>query len=365
MPKRIGYLYEKVIDPDSCAQAVIEMTRGKHKNRRAMIMRENAAIYGKNLANDLASGRWVPAPYKEHTVQDGTHKKERRIKVPCLRDQAVHHAIMRITTPYIERRNYFYNCGSLPGAGQIRATRAMRRWMSGHKVMKYCVQLDIRHFYENCPHWAVMQALGRIFKDKRFLDLHRRILASMGDGLAIGFYPSQWYANLVLMWVDFRIKQKIIPECRYVRYMDDMCILGNNKRKLHRARDAIALELAALGMTLKRNHRLFKIGSGGVQFLSYRFFKGYTLLKKELMYRISRGIRRALVTKTLHRALSAISYVGLLKHCDSYNFRLARVYPLIKINRLRRFISHENRAGRIAGSLQSRCDRQPRADHLL
>lgn len=352
MPKRVGYLYEKVIDADNCTKAVAEMTKGKHKNRRAMIMREKAAEYGKRLADDLASGNWTPSPYKAHTIKDGPHKKERHIKVPCLRDQAAHHAILRVTAPYIERRNYFYNCGSIPGAGQIRATRAMRRWMAGHKIMKYCVQLDIRHFYENCPHQAVMAALERMFKDKRFLDLHRKILTSMGDGLAIGFYPSQWYANLVLMWVDFQIKQRILPECHYVRYMDDMCILGNNKRKLHRARDAIAEHLASVGLTLKSNHRLFKIGSGGVQFLSYRFFKGYTLLKKKLMYRITKGIKQAAKIKTLHRALSAVSYLGLLKHCDSYNYRLTRVYPLIKIKRLRRFISHENRIRRIAGSIQ-------------
>ena len=343
MPKRIGYLYEKVIDEKNCIRATIEMTKGKQKNRKAMSIRENADKYGKIIADELASGNWIPRPYKEHTIQDGFRKKERHIKVPCLHDQAIHHAIMRITAPYIVKRNYFYNCGSIPYAGQIRATRAMQRWMRQKKIIKYCQQLDIHHFYETCPHWAVMNALRRIFKDKRFLALHQKILDSMGEGLAIGFYPSQWYANLVLMWVDFEIKQRILPGCKYVRYMDDMCILHNNKRKLHRAREAISELLADLGLMLKRNYQVYKIQGRGVQFLCYRFFYGYTVVKKSLMYRISRKMKKARRSPTLHNALSVISYMGILRHCNSYNYRKSRVYPFVSIAKCKGVISLENR----------------------
>ena len=199
--------------------------------------------------------------------------------------------------------------------------------------MKYCVQLDVHHFYENLPTLGCYGRAGNgCSRISTFLDLHRTILASMGDGLAIGFYPSfamvrqSWY----LMWVDFRIKQRrssleLPLRAVHGRYVHPWAITSG---KLHRARDAIALELAALGMTLKRNHRLFKIGSGGVQFLSYRFFKGLHLAEKGVDVPHLQGYQAREFTKTLHRALSAISYVGLLKHCDSYNFRLARVYPL-------------------------------------
>jgi RNA-directed DNA polymerase len=343
MPKRIGYLYEQVIDEKNCIRAVIEMTKGKQKNRKAISIRENAEKYGKEIAEEIAKGAWIPKPYKEHIIQDGYRKKERHIKVPCLRDQAVHHAIMRVAAPYIVKRNYFYNCGSIPYAGQIRASRAMQRWMRQKKIIKYCQQLDIRHFYETCPHWAVMNALKRIFKDKRFLALHQKILDSMGDGLAIGFYPSQWYANLVLMWVDFEIKQNILPGCKYVRYMDDMCILHSNKRKLHRAREAIANLLSGLGLTLKRNYQVYKIQGRGVQFLSYRFFYGYTLLKKNLMYRISRKMKCAARNPTLHNAMSVISYMGILKHCNSFNYRSRYVYPYITIQKCKGVISRESR----------------------
>lgn len=346
MPKRTGFLYERVISASNCAKATVEMTKGKSHNKRAMSMRENADKFGEIIAAELANDTWNPKPYKEHIVEE--NRKKRNIKVPCLHDQAVHHAVMRVTSPFIEKRNYYYNCGSIPGAGQMRATRAMKRWMNKKNICKYAEQLDIRHFYETCPHWAVMQALERIFKDKRFLAMHHKILCSMGSGLAIGFYPSQWYANLVLMWVDFKIKQTIYPGCRYVRYMDDMCLLANNKRKLHKAREKIVDALKAIGMKLKHNYQVFKIGLSGVKFLSYRFYRGYTLVRKKLMLRISRKVKQSGRTPTLHNALSVVSYLGILRHCDSYRFLSKWVYPRISIRKYRRIISDENRTQRNA-----------------
>lgn len=348
MPKRIGYLYEQVISEANCIQATYEMTKDKNHNKKAMRIRRNSEAYGRRIASELSEGRWAPRPYNEHIIVEGIRKKTRNIKVPCLHDQAVHHAILRVTIPHVMKRNYFYNTGSIPGAGQTRATRAMQRWMRRKKIFRYAGQFDIHHFYETCPHWAVMKALERIFKDKRFLALHRRILDSMGEGLAIGFYPAQWYANIVLIYVDNQIKQRLLPKCKYVRYMDDMVILHNNRRKLKRAREELDRILRTMGMRLKRNWKVFRIGSHGITFLSYRFFRGYTLLKKALLYRITRKIKKTSYQLNLHNAQSVMSYMGTLKHCNSYNYRKAHVYPKVSIKKCKGVISYESRKRRYA-----------------
>lgn len=345
MPKRIGFLYEQVVSPDNCIKAVREMARSKPKIKRAQYMKTNAEQFGYRLSAQLSSGEWNPRPYHTKTIIDGIRKKERHIKIPCLWDQCVHHALMQITAPYIERRNYFYNCGSIPGAGQIRATRAIKRWMASKKLIKYGETLDIYHFFESCKAWVVMEALERFFKDKKFLALHRLVLRSMGDTLAIGFNVSHWYANLVLAYIDNQIKQRILPDCKYVRYMDDMLLLHNNKRKLHRAREAIQKLLQRYELNLKPNWQVYKIQNRGVTFLSYRFFYGYTLMRKRLMYRISKMMRAVsrLRVITFHDAASAISYLGILKHCNSYNFRKKWVYPYIKIKKCKGVIKNETR----------------------
>lgn len=348
MPKRTGFLYEQVISVENCIAAVKEMTKGKGKNKRAAIMKEKAVEYGGKVSKMLTEGTWRPSPYKMHTIKEGVRKKERNIKVPCLIDQVVHHAVLRVTSPHIMRRNYYYNCGSIPGAGQKRAVDAMKRWMNSEENNKYCAQFDVRKFYDTCPHVAVMAALKRIFKDEKFLALHQMILNSMDDGLAIGFYPSQWYANLVLARVDFDIKQTIYPGCHYVRYMDDMCLLASNKRKLHKARLSVSASLLRCGLAIKWNYKVFKVGSGFVPFLSYRFYRGYTLLKKVLMYRITRKARTYRRNGTPHNAKAMMSYLGLVKHCDGWTFLIQRVLPIVNLKKCKGVISHESRNQRNA-----------------
>lgn len=353
MPKRIGHLYEQVISVENCISATAEMTKGKNHNKKAMRIRKNAAEYGLRLRNEIAEGRWVARPYNEHVIEDGHRKKKRLIRVPCLHDQAVHHAVMRVMIPHILKRNYFYNCGSIPKAGQMRAIKAMKKWMGRSKSYKYCGQFDIHKFYESCPHWAVMNALKRIFKDKKLLALNEQILESMGSGLAIGFYPAQWYANIVLMSLDTEITEKALPGCKYVRYMDDICILHNNKRKLHKTKTIIELLLKGIGLKLNPKWRIFKIGISGVTFLSYRFFYGYTLMKKNLMYRVSRKIKKTSKNMSLQNSQAIASYIGLLKHCNSHNYKVNRVYQILSIKKVKEVISHASRIRNNAAVFQN------------
>lgn len=345
MPKRVGFVYDLTVSRDNCITAIREMARSKPKLKRAQYMKAHAEEFGETLSEQLSTDTWKPRPYREKTIKDGMRMKERHLKIPCLWDQCVHHAVVQVLAPYIQRRNYFYNCGSIPGAGQIRATRAMRRWMASKKILRYGMSLDIEHFFENCKAEIVMKALSRIFKDKKFLALNRKILASMGDELAIGFTVSHWYGNLVLMYIDFAIKQRIIPGCKYVRYMDDMVLLANNKRQLHKAKEAIEKLLNERDLKLKGNWQIYKIEGRGVTFLSYRFFHGYTIMRKRLMYRISKRAKKMRKYKHLspHEAASMLSYLGTLKYCDSYNFKKKYWLPYVNIKKCKGVVRNEMR----------------------
>ena len=49
-------------------------------------------------------------------------------------------------------------------------------------------------------------------------------------GLPIGFYTSQWFANWFLQPFDHYVKEELKAKC-YVRYMDDIVILGANVKE--------------------------------------------------------------------------------------------------------------------------------------
>ena len=65
----------------------------------------------------------------------------------------------------------------------------------------YCLKLDIRKFYPSINHEKLKQILARKIKDKSLLQLLSEIIDS-ADGVPIGNYLSQFFANLYLTYFD-------------------------------------------------------------------------------------------------------------------------------------------------------------------
>ncbi len=343
MPQRIGFLWEKMYTEENCIEAERVMAKNKKKNRMAKHIGEHPEKYGATLYVKLPDYQFHP--YREVYIQDSYKGKTRHLKIPCLEDQAAMQAWLNIATPYIERRNYFFNCGSIPKAGQTRAVNALKGWLKVKKPPKWGGITDIRKFYDTCPHWVVMKGLKRIFKDPKFLAFAGKILAAMSDngiGLAIGFPVSHWFANVALMEIDHELK-RTFPDVHFTRFMDDIALCSRNKRHLRKAIFYLGKWLRKHEMKLKDSWQVFPIKVRGITFLSYRFFHGYTLLTKKLMCRISRKMKRAARNLSIHMAQGIMSYIGIMKHCDSYHFRQSHVYPYVIPKKCRRMISNESK----------------------
>ena len=237
MPKRIGHLWEQMVTPENCIRAEIEMCRNKHTRRKVQRIKDNIDTYGVALYRKLSSNNYSFHKPREMDINESYKRKTRHLKIPCLEDQAAMQAWLNIATPYIVRRNYYYNCGSIPGGGQSRAVNGLKRKLAGRNPPRYAITTDIRKFYDTCPHAAVISGLRRIFKDERFIDFARQIMNSMSDngiGLAIGYPVSHWFANVALMSIDHDLA-RLFPDVWHVRYMDDTTFVGNNKRHLRKA----------------------------------------------------------------------------------------------------------------------------------
>ena len=109
--------------------------------------------------------------------------------------------------------------------------------------------------------------------------------------------------------------------------MDDLIILGSTKQELHELREDIALYLKTLGLELKKNWQVFPTKTRGVDYVGYRSFYGYTLLRKatkKRMKKATRVIQRRVDCKqdlTSKNLGAYASYNGILKHCSSFRLR--------------------------------------------
>lgn len=73
---------------------------------------------------------------------------------------------------------------------------------------KYCLKLDIRKFYPSLNHDILKGIIRKKIKDEDLLWLLDEIIDS-ADGVPIGNYLSQFFANLYLAYFDHWVKEEL------------------------------------------------------------------------------------------------------------------------------------------------------------
>ena len=240
---------------------------------------------------------------------------------------------------------YDYCCASIRGRGLLYGVKYIRKIIvRDRKNTKYCLKLDIKKFYPSINKEILKKKFRKVIKCGDTLDLIDLIIDSSKSGVPIGNYTSQWFANFYLQDLDHYIKEKLkVPY--YIRYMDDMVLFHRNKKELHKIRIAIQDFLNKEDLKLKENWQLFKLDSRPLDFLGYRFYRGYTTLRRANFLRIKRRVKRVFKKQKINYedASAIISYCGWLKHCNSYNYRQKYIRPYISIKKCKEVVSNESR----------------------
>ena len=358
--KRVGNLYEPICSTENILNAI--RCAAKHKASRYNVQRVLAdpERYAAMVRRQLLDKSFKPCPAKTMLVRDSPSGKVREIQIPrFFPDQIIHWALMIQLKPVLMRGMYAHTCGSVPGRGQAHGQRYLRRWLDrDRKGTKYCLKMDISKFYQNVNHEILKAMFRRVLKDPEALWLIDTIVDSGPSGLPIGNYTSQWFANFFLQGLDHFIKQQLRVKY-YVRYVDDLVLLGPNKRKLHKARQDIALYLSALQLTLKDDWQVFPIKHRFIDFLGFRFYRCHTTLRARNALRIRRRVARVARRKKISRkdACAVISYLGIVTNSDSAGYRQKYIDSQVNIKRLKEVIRNESRITDSAREGQSRAAR--------
>ncbi len=334
--KRVGNIYSKITSKENIARAFSNAAKRKHERRVVKDIMNNLNYYINDVQQMLVNKTYIPNPYIILKIQDGTRKKERIIFKPKFYpDQIIHWALMQQIEPIIMKGMYDLCCASVKNRGILRASRYLKRILvNDRKNTKYCLKLDIKKFYPSLDKEILKQKFRKKIKDNDVLYLLDMIIDSSEDGVPIGNYTSQWFANFYLQDLDHYIKEKLQVKY-YVRYMDDMLLFHRNKKELHKIRLAINEFLVKEHLRIKENWQLFKVDSRPLDFIGYRFYRGYTTLRDSNFLRIKRRIKKVYKKKkmTYLDACAIISYVGWLKHCDSNMFKNKYLNPYINIKK--------------------------------
>jgi hypothetical protein len=137
-----------------------------------------------------------------------------------------------------------------------------------------------------------MSIIRRKIKDPDVLWLLDDIVHSFpgGRNAPIGNFCSQWFGNLYLNELDHYVKSTLRVR-DYLRYCDDFCLFSNDKAELADAREKIREFLDSRLKLRYSKCDVFPV-SHGVDFLGYRHFDNYVLLRKATARRVIRRLAR-------------------------------------------------------------------------
>ncbi len=325
--KRVKNLFSKIISDENLEKAIKEVNK-THRwyhypdkpNKTVLWVESTTKDRIKELRVIIENG-FIPSPTTKKTRYDNNARKWREIYEPRLwPDQYVHHALIQVLEPVMMRGMDRWCCGSIKGRGAHYGIKQIKKWMKNDKSgTKYCLEADIRHFYDSLTPSVVITRMKQLIKDYKTLDLIERIIK---DGIQIGAYCSQWFANTFLQPLDHWLREELKVK-HYIRYMDNFTIFSNRKRNLRKVKEYMRVWLEEHLLVLKSNWQIFNCDTRLPNALGYKFGRGYTLLRKHALLNLKKQLKAFYWLRERGRkiplklAQGLLSRLGMLKHCNS------------------------------------------------
>lgn len=256
--KRVGGLFDAITEVGTLTAAAWRAARGKRERPEVRGFLSRLEAETSQLSRALRDDTFRFGAYRSFAIRD---PKTRTIHAPPFADRVLHHALIAVAGPVIERGAIAHSYACRAGRGQHAALRQARRWAS---AADWFFKADVRKFYDSVEHARLRGMLGRRLRERRLLRLFDHLLASYatapGKGLPIGALPSQYLGNFYLDPVDHWIQQTLRP-AGYLRYMDDLLLFGG-AAELAAARAALPGVLAGYGLELKHGGILNRCALG-------------------------------------------------------------------------------------------------------
>lgn len=329
--KRLNNIYSKVYHMDNLLLACKKAKKNKYKLKELQLFENNKKQLLQELQYNLQNKTFKTSKYKMYNIIDKGKNRE-IYDLPFYPDRIVHWALMLQIENMFLNHFIFDTYAAIPRKGGHLAIKRIQKVLSyEHKEDIYCLKLDIQKFFPSIDQKILINLLTKKIKDPDLMWLLSEIIHSIPKGIPIGNYCSQYFGNFYLSFFDHWCKEELNLK-NYYRYMDDIIILNKDKHELHRIKNKIEVYLKTqLNLNIKKNWQVFPVHKTGIDFIGYRLFGEYTLLRKRTAKNMKSKLRRLLNTSSPLSSsdISCVqSYHGWILPCNSYNLYKTYIKPL-------------------------------------
>ena len=363
--KRKNVLYENMISYNNIL-SVYKKIKNSTKNKKEVYNYE--LNLNQNLLDTLFSLSKSTYVFSNYNIFLVREPKYRLIMSESFPDKVVNHLFSKYVLSYALQSTLINsNVATRKDKGSKEAYRLFIKYTNKliyEKKKNYVLKIDISKYFYNINHNILMNMVSEKIKDERVLNMLKVILDTTdndyinktilsvvnreiykvnklnistsekeklinelksiplyrkGYGLPIGNMSSQILAVFFLNKVDHFIKEKL--GCKYyIRYMDDLVILGNDKEELKNVFENVSKYIESFDLNVNNKSGIYSL-SDGVNFLGYNFrvFNNKLIIRyrSDTIKRVNKRLKNLKVYDNEMYLKSVASYKGYFLLCNT------------------------------------------------
>lgn len=344
----IRNVYYEITSFHTLMIADTHVSKGKRENTERLRFYDNREGNLEEISTLLRAGKVPKVEYHSFYVYV---PKVRKVIFIDYWSKVVQRGIYDVLNPKICRTFIEHTYACVKGRGQLAAMEQLYTWMRETRTSGtewYYYKFDVAKFFYRIDHEILMDICRKKIDDPRTVDLlgyyinndavpfgmpldanqltitEEQMLYDLG--IPIGGGLSHMLGNMYLDPLD-QFCKRVLGIKRYIRYMDDIIILDNDKERLKeygRRMTQFLEERLHLNFNNKTALRPVRVGC---EFVGFVIYNDHVILRKSTTLRMKRTLRKTrqdyhdnLITFKEANATMQ-SYLAMLSHVDCKKFK--------------------------------------------
>ena len=344
----IRNVYYEITSFHTLMIADTHVSKGKRENTERLRFYDNREGNLEEISTLLRAGKVPKVEYHSFYVYV---PKARKVIFIDYWSKVVQRAIYDVLNPKICRTFIEHTYACVKGRGQLAAMEQLYTWMRETRTSGsewYYYKFDVAKFFYRIDHEILMDICRKKIDDPRTVDLlgyyinndavpfgmpldanqltitEEQMLYDLG--IPIGGGLSHMLGNMYLDPLD-QFCKRVLGIKRYIRYMDAIIILDNDKERLKeygRRMTQFLEERLHLNFNNKTALRPVRVGC---EFVGFVIYNDHVILRKSTTLRMKRTLRKTrqdyhdnLITFKEANATMQ-SYLAMLSHVDCKKFK--------------------------------------------
>ena len=344
----IRNVYYEITSFHTLMVADTHVSKGKRENTERLRFYDHREGNLEEISTLLRAGKVPKVEYHSFYVYV---PKVRKVIFIDYWSKVVQRAIYDVLNPKICRTFIEHTYACVKGRGQLAAMEQLYTWMRETRTSGtewYYYKFDVAKFFYRIDHEILIDICRKKIDDSRTVDLlgyyinndavpfgmpldanqltitEEQMLYDLG--IPIGGGLSHMLGNMYLDPLD-QFCKRVLGIKRYIRYMDDIIILDNDKERLKeygRRMTQFLEERLHLNFNNKTALRPVRVGC---EFVGFVIYNDHVILRKSTTLRMKRTLRKTrqdyhdnLITFKEANATMQ-SYLAMLSHVDCKKFK--------------------------------------------